>query len=167
MFTLSRLAFAKAPAKSILDRASLHTWKRWFRRHFCNRAKLRLCRRSCLFRKRSLPFSDLLLKVFLLKRKKIATQGWPWTSNSDLSYPTLSSLPLHYHTPTIQTRQNSEQKAESHISDKCSYYTGWQEMISDILRTEHGLNLQKALNDNFPKSLCKTSFIREPVTGLS
>ena len=111
--------------------------------------------------------SDLLLKVFLLKRKKIATQGRPWTSNSDLSYPTLSSLPLHYHTPTIQTRQNSEQKAESHISDKCSYYTGWQEMISDILRTEHGLNLQKALNDNFPKSLCKTSFIREPVTGLS
>ena len=40
---------------------------------------------------------DVLLRVFLLNRKKIATQGQTWTSNPDLSLPNLSSLPLHYH----------------------------------------------------------------------
>ena len=39
---------------------------------------------------------DLLLKWFLLKGKKIATQARTWTSNPDLSYSNLSPLPLHY-----------------------------------------------------------------------
>ena len=59
-------------------------------------------RSSGPFRKQLLPFLrhkifDLLLRVFLSKRKKIAIQGRTQTSNSDLSYPHLSPLPLHYH----------------------------------------------------------------------
>ena len=50
---------------------------------------------------------DLLLKVFLWKRNKIATEGRTWTSNPDLSYPNLS-LPNHY--TTTLTHQNSEKK---------------------------------------------------------
>ena len=44
--------------------------------------------------------SDLFFGVFLLNRKKIATQGRTRSSrsNPDLSYRNLSPLPLHYHT---------------------------------------------------------------------
>ena len=44
--------------------------------------------------------SDLFFGVFLLNRKKIATQGRIRSSrsNPDLSYRNLSPLPLHYHT---------------------------------------------------------------------
>ena len=69
-----------------------------------------VCRRcSCPFRKRSLPFLrqkgfDLLWRVFLSKREKIATQGQTWTSNSDHSYPNISPLPLHYHTDPPKRR---------------------------------------------------------------
>ena len=54
-------------------------------------------RSSGPFRKQLLPFlrHKLLLRVFLSKRKKIAIQGRTQTSNSDVSYPYLSPLPLH------------------------------------------------------------------------
>ena len=70
-----------------------------------------VCRRcSCPFRKRSLPFLrqkgfDLLWRLFLSKRKKIATQGQTWTSNSDHSYPSQSPLPLHCHTDPPKRRK--------------------------------------------------------------
>jgi len=61
-----------------------------------------LChRRSCPFRKRSLPFLrhleifDLLLRVFLWKRKKIATQGQ--TRRRTRTLRILMSLPYHWH----------------------------------------------------------------------
>ena len=66
----------------------------------------RICRQGKFpFRKRSLSFLrqleifDLLLRVILLKRQKIAT------SNPDLSYPNLSPLPLHYHTDPPNVRK--------------------------------------------------------------
>ena len=54
------------------------------------------------FRKRSLPF--FLLRVFLLKRMKIATKGRTRTSNGTFHIPI--SLPYHY--TTISTRKKNE-----------------------------------------------------------
>ena len=47
----------------------------------------------------------LLLRAFLLKRKKIATQGRAWTPNTHLSYPNLSPLPLQYHSDPPKFRK--------------------------------------------------------------
>ena len=46
-----------------------------------------------------------LFEAFLLIKTKIATQGLTWTLNSDLSYPNLSPLPLHYHTDPSKSRK--------------------------------------------------------------
>ena len=52
---------------------------------------------------------DLFLRMFLLKRKKIPTQGRTWTSNPDHSYANLSLS----HTTTPK-RHNSERFKYKH-----------------------------------------------------
>ena len=50
--------------------------------------------------------SDRSMRVLLLKRKKILTQGRTFTSNPDLSYPNLSTLVLHYHNDQQKFQKN-------------------------------------------------------------
>ena len=56
---------------------------------------------SCAFRKRALLIFELLSSVSIKKKEK-CDPG----SNPDLSYPNLSALLLHYHTPPAKIPKN-------------------------------------------------------------